>query len=456
MGRLFWKIFLGFWLTLVFMGGGVGLLVYVHNQQRVAEFNDLAAGPWAARNVVSVATALQYGGLAALHDLTRQWPGLSPLPVLVVSDDGRDALGRPVPQRALARARAALADAAPQAGVRRVTTPGGHAYLLFVPVRLPFAHLHRHGPFGAYRFYLRLGVALLASLLFSAALAWYLVRPLGHLRRAAQRLANGDLGVRVMPLLGGRRDETAELARDFDHMAGRLQALIGAQNRLLSDVSHELRSPLARLQVAVALAWQQPDKLPLALKRIEREGERLDALVGQFLTLSRIEAGVDQGPAEYVDVGALLENVVEDARFEAAGHGKRVELSVGHQLMVHGRSALLLRAFENVIRNAIRYTADGTTVDVSAERATSEPWLSVMVCDHGPGVPADKLEVLFDPFVRGRDDEPDGLRGYGLGLAITRRAVEAHGGNVHARNRSEGGLCVEIRLPSASESALVS
>lgn len=452
MGRLFWKIFLGFWLTLVLMTAAVGLLVYIHNQQRLTELNDLAAGPWAGRNIVSVSTAMQYGGVEALRQLARQWPGRRRLPVMVVGHDGRDVLQRIVPESALRRARVALGQGAPAANVARVTTPDGQRYLLFVPARL--THLgggRRHARFGADPFYVRLGIALFASVLFSAALAWYLTRPLRHLSRAAQSLAEGRLDARVMPRLGRRRDEIADLGRDFDHMAGRLQALIGAQQRLLNDVSHELRSPLARLQVAVALARQQPDKLALALERIEREGGRLDALVGQLLTLSRLEAGVVQGTDEYLELNSLLESVVEDARFEAEAVHKQVDLHAGGDLVVRGRADLLLRAFDNVIRNAVRYTASGSAVEVRIERVDSPSRALVSVCDRGPGVAEARLGDLFEPFVRAREDEGEGMRGYGLGLAITRRAIEAHGGLVDARNRAEGGLCVQIWLPLASE-----
>ncbi len=447
MGRLFWKIFLAFVLTTIVTGFGVGLVVHIHAEQRFARMSEVAAGPRAARNLAAAATALRYGGVAGLRQLAAQWPSRRPFPVLAVGENGADALGRPVPPAALQHARALLADTGPSAAVRPVQAPDGSHYVLFVPTEvLPFdAHHHqrRIDPF-----YFRLAVTLLAGILFSGGLAWYLTRPLRHLRRATGRLAEGRLDTRVMPALGSRRDEIGDLGRDFDHMAERLQTLISAQKRLLNDVSHELRSPLARLQVAVGLARQQPDKLASALDRIERESGRLDELVGQLLTLSRLEAGVPLGPEEYLDVTELLHDIVEDARFEAQVGGRTVELRTDSGFMLHGRAELLRRAFENVIRNAVRHAPPDTAVDVAVERAPIGNRVVVSVCDHGPGVPEAEMEGLFEPFVRSSRDEGGG---YGLGLAITRRAVEAHGGTVGARNRSGGGLCVILELPLAAE-----
>jgi two-component system OmpR family sensor kinase len=216
--------------------------------------------------------------------------------------------------------------------------------------------------------------------------------------------------------------------------------------RLLHDVSHELRSPLARLRVAIGLARQQPDKMAAALDRIEREGERLAELVGQVLTLSRLEAGVSGAPEEYVDLAQLLDTVVEDARFEAEASGRGVSLDAAGELIVKARAELLRRAFENVIRNAVKYTAAGTTVEVSLRRREDRESVTVSICDRGPGVPESDLEAVFKPFFRAGTTDTSDASGYGLGLAIAKRAVEAHAGRIHADNRAGGGLCVEIAL----------
>lgn len=467
MGRLFWKIFLGFWLTLVLMGAGVGFLVHYYNQQRLAALSDLVAGPWAAGNVASVASTLRYGGADAVMALFRQWPGRRPNPVLVVDSQGQDILHRPVPEETLQRARALLASGAAHPGVAGITAPDGQRYVLFVPkdvfqtLMMHRMHVRMSRMLGGHRhpgsppLLIWLATGLLASLLFSLVLAWYLTRPLRHLRAATRSLAAGALDTRVMPHMGWRRDEITELGRDFDHMAARLQAVIGAQRRLLHDVSHELRSPLARMQVAVALAHQQPGKRAQALARIERDTARLDELVAQLLSLSRLEAGVEAAPGEYVDVTALLAMLTEDARFEAIGRNAQARnvqlvLRCARSVVVQGRGELLRQAFENVIRNALNYTAVDTTVTV--ECAVSDDRLVVTVCDEGAGVEEAELESIFEPFVRtvrrAHEGGAEGRRGgYGLGLAIARRAIEAHGGSVKAMNRPGGGLCVSLHLP---------
>ncbi|MCZ7565830.1 MAG: HAMP domain-containing protein [Burkholderiales bacterium] len=321
--------------------------------------------------------------------------------MLVVDESGRDVLGRTVPPGALASAREQLGNGSRASGVRKVAAPDGRVLVVFAPApervaRPAHARPRALRPLPDDRLALQLGIALVASLAFSAGLAWYLARPVRHLRRASRRLADGAFDTRVAPVLGRRRDEIADLGRDFDHMAARLQALVEAQKRLLHDVSHELRSPLARLQVAVGLARQQPERLESALERIERETARLDALVGELLTLSRLEAGVTGAPAGVLDAGELLEEIVADARFEAEAAGCRVELQLRGALAVHGRDELLRRALENVIRNAVRYTARDTVVEVSAARDAVE--LAITVCDRGPGVPEAELDRLFEPF----------------------------------------------------------
>lgn len=439
MGRLFWKIFLGFWLTLLLTGLAVGLAVQLYQQERFREAAGLAEGPRAEASVAGVASVLKVGGEAPTRALLEQWNGRHRFAVMVVDGDGKDLLGRPVPAAALAQARARLGDGNRRPGLRRVRAPDGQQYVLF-RIRLPGLHgppLHHGPPF------LRLILGLVASLLFSAGLAWYLTGPLRHLGVATRRLAAGDLGARVTPALGRRRDEIADLGHDFDRMAERLEALVAAQKRLLSDVSHELRSPLARLRVAVELARQQPAETPKALDRIEREAGRLDALVGQVLTLSRLEAGVDRGPEDYVELAELLDEIVADADFEARARGRRVALSVDGEAVVRARGELLHRALENVLRNGVRHTVEDSTVEVTMGAAHGQ--VRVSICDRGPGVPESYLDALFDPFVRA--DGGDDGRGYGLGLAIARRAIEVHGGTIAARLRPGGGLCVDITLP---------
>ncbi len=445
MGRLFWKIFSGFWLTLVLIAVGVGVAVHLYNQSRIEAITDLAIGPRASFVVNATALALAQGGPASVQALFKGWPGPRLPMVLIVDEQGRDIFERPVPSLALQRAREQLIEEPFMSGVRKVIGNDGHEYVIFVPRLGKKAHIRKPSRYTSLSF--QLMAALIASLLFSAGLAWYLTRPVRHLQSAAHRLARGELQTRVMPDIGRRRDEIADLGRDFDYMAGQLQALVSAQQRLLHDVSHELRSPLARLQVALGLGRQQPEKLTTMLERIERETERLDELVGQLLTLSRLEANVDSEAETEIDLTELLTDVVEDARFEAEAADRKVNLQLSGEAARQGKPELLRRAFENVIRNAVKYTEVGTAVEVSGRVDTAAQQFEVSVCDHGPGVASEDLPQIFEPFVRASKAATADREGYGLGLAIARRAITAHGGTVEAFNRQARGLCILIRLP---------
>ncbi|UCE90096.1 MAG: HAMP domain-containing protein, partial [Pseudomonadota bacterium] len=298
-----------------------------------------------------------------------------------------------------------------------------------------------------------LAVPLLVGALVSAVvvflLARYLAAPVTRLRRAAEQIADGDLDQRVLPSLGRRRDEIAQLAAAFDHMAARLQTLLGSQRQLLSDVSHELRSPLSRLQVALGLARQRgAQPVDGELDRIEREAERLNELIAQLLSLSRLESGVSESQRETLDLAALLTDVAEDAAFEARAADRDVVLHDVQGVALNGVPLLLHSALENILRNAVRYTAQGTTVDVEMRRCPgSEECVRVQVRDHGPGVPDEVLAHMFEPFVRVEQARDRTRGGHGLGLAIAERAVRLHGGTVSASNAPDGGLVIVVELP---------
>lgn len=292
---------------------------------------------------------------------------------------------------------------------------------------------------------------LAAGLVVSAVLAAYFTRPITHLRTGFRSLSFGDLGTRLTPSIGGRRDEIADLARDFDAMAERLQTLVGTRDRLLHDVSHELRSPLARLGVAVALARQNRELIDQTLDRIEAESARLNLIVEDLLSLARAES--DAAVEEiYFDVGEVLQVVCADAQFEAQPRDVEVRLELSpafaeapHGPLVSGDPELLHRALENVVRNALRFTPPGKCVEVKAWIA--DTLIHIHISDQGPGVPAALLEQIFEPFVKGSGD----ARGVGLGLAIARRAVAAHDGQLEATNMEGGGLLMRLSLPVAAD-----
>jgi two-component system sensor histidine kinase CpxA len=294
-------------------------------------------------------------------------------------------------------------------------------------------------------------IAVISSGLVCYLLAWFLTMPVVRLRAATRLLAAGDLTARAGAPSIRRRDEVAGLMRDFDAMAERLENLVKAQSRLLNDISHELRSPLARLNVALGLARQRANvESAVMLDRIELEAGRLNELIGRLLTLARMEDGEQHVPSAQVMLQEVVLSVAEDAEFEAQARRCHVvsEIPAG-DWDVRGDASLLHSAIENVVRNAIRYTREGSTVEIRLEKRSTVAGSEavVRVTDCGDGVPADALEKLFQPFYRLDDARGRQTGGVGLGLAITERAVRFHGGRVAAKNRAEGGLMVEIHLP---------
>ena len=271
----------------------------------------------------------------------------------------------------------------------------------------------------------------------------YLTNPLAKLGAAAASIAQGRLDTRVDSSLRERRDEIADLARNFDLMAERIEALVTGQRRLLGDVSHELRSPLSRLMVALSLAREGPsEEAAENLDRIAREACRLDTLIGQLLTLTRIDSGVDRGTPERFDLANLVQEVANDGDFDARARNRRVIIKQVDACTITGFEELLRSAVENVVRNAIRYTAEGTAVEISLQISDSRA--ALLVRDYGPGAPDSILPEIFLPFRRAANGNPEGA---GLGLAIAERAVSVHGGTMRATNSPEGGLTVDINLP---------
>lgn len=280
----------------------------------------------------------------------------------------------------------------------------------------------------------------------SVLLARYLSGPIRTLRSAAQRLGEGDLSVRVSPQLEGADNETAALGSEMDAMAERIEALLDGQKRLLRDVSHELRSPLARLNIALELLRRKtPAEASSIIDRIERESARLDEMIGELLTLSRLEAGAEVEKGE-LDLSELVRGIADDVGFEADKKGARVDLGRVDDVSIDANRELLLRTIENVMRNAVRFTEPGTAVEV--ELAQRNGSVTLTVRDHGPGVPEASLEAIFQPFYRVEDHRARKEGGAGIGLAIAERAARLHGGSIRAKNESGGGLRVELTLPT--------
>jgi two-component system, OmpR family, sensor kinase len=428
-GWLFWKIMIAFWLTFVIVnqGGWVAYMMYSEDEsfyydvaERVAPIQ-LAAGKM----------AVEYGGRDAFENLQQKW-------------SKRTREGFEIVQAANGCIDGKQAFCSDSASYESARDPDGNEWQLkyaFPSATVEWSVLDA--------FELPddlLIMSTLGALAFAAVLAFYLTRPVRQLRKGFESLAEGNLTARLSPAVGGRRDEIADLARDFDRMAERLQQLVQVRDQLLHDVSHELRSPLARLSQASALIRQHPNNLDASLDRIETEIRRLDDLVGELLSLARAESG-ESGGDQYFDLPALLESIVANAAFEAAAKCVSVNANKlhGQEGIVRGNVELLRRAVENVVRNAIQVSSAGQTVEVSMTTDPLTRRYSVSVIDAGPGVAPAKLQRMFDPFVRIGGGST--TKGYGLGLAIARRAVLALGGSIEARNRVDQGLFVTIELP---------
>ena len=319
----------------------------------------------------------------------------------------------------------------------QVVSEGLRGYTVAVHLRLRRIAL----PLIAVRAVAFLAISAIGALL----LARFVVRPVLRLQQAGRRVAAGDLSVRVAHTLGRRDDEIAVLARDFDSMTKRIESLLASQRRLMRDVSHELRSPLARLQALLSIANQGDRAVdaPFAA-RMEGEVERLDALIGQILAYSRLEARAEIVRAP-TDVSDLVRNIAEDAGLEGVVDGKDVHVEAPTSVVVDADSGLLQSALENVVRNAVRFTPPRTVVRVVVE--ADDEAVRVRVEDLGPGVPRAELTRIFEPFHRVAGAEQGAVDGGGVGLAIAARSIRLHGGSIVARNRASGGLCVEVRVP---------
>lgn len=472
--RLFAKIFLWFWLALILVASAAVMVTsWIRanleppndHTRTLARFTQHVP----AETAVDVFEQFGPGRLMDHLAMSRRHAGQE---AFLLDERNHELTGRRLPPPAIA-----LADRARHSGVaevdrvdraRFVAVPvkgqrGAYTYVAELPPGPPIGPWRDRTPgpppmpFG---FLIgepqRLALVILAVVITGGGvcfwLARYLTRPLDELRSATKVLAAGDLSARVGRDLGTRKDEIGDLGRDFDRMAERLETLISTERQLLRDISHELRSPLARLNIALGIARQQAGPhVADSLGRIEHESDRLNQLIQEVLTLARLETGLAKSRDCEVDLALLLDQIVRDAQFEARSRNVRVYLVASPGCRTVGDPELLRRAVENVVRNAVSYTAPETEVQVRLHRRDTEagPAAEILVRDHGKGVPDEALADLFRPFYRVESGRDRATGGVGLGLAITDRAVRAHGGTVTAANAddSDGGLMVTIRLP---------
>jgi len=452
---MLFKIFLTFWLALALLAAGQEIVSVMAQRDEQAALGN-------ARSIVAAAQAVPdayaQGGVAAAREAALRFEREQGAAVDLLDRNRQSLFGREVRPAVVAYSRIAdrfAAAGSPNAAVnlgehvaaKQIVTPAGDRLTLVVD--LPGHGVARVASAATLSPLVRYGAVLVVGGLLCLALARHFSKPLVTLAGAVNELADGRLNTRVGSRVSRRRDEVGRLARDFDRMAERIEALVAGQRRLLGDVSHELRSPLARLTVAAGLARRDaPPAASEYFDRIDTETARLDRLIEQLLTLARIESGVDDGLRGPVNLTELVQEVAGDGDFEARARGKHVRLSAQDGIFLDGRADLLRSAVENIVRNAIRYTPEGSGVEIALQRNGDTPaHARLTVRDHGSGVAEGTAQTMFRRFWRAdRPNEP-ASDGAGLGLAIADSVVRVHGGTIGAANAERGGLVVTIELP---------
>jgi len=459
MRSLFLKIFLWFWLamtlaTTVWIVLTLLVLPPAHRTGvRLTRRGQLPRHVRASRDI------LRRDGRTAALEYVKRIEDTTETRMYVFDGQGNEVRSRVVPEPVVQLRQRALEHRGTQFGLGRTylvaaqteQDPDGAPYVL-VAERSDYevGQLYPSGRSIALRYAAALAVAGVICYILTR----YLAGPLVRLRAATQRLASGDLSVRVGDVVGRRRDEIGGLARDFDRMAEQVELVMSNQRNLLRDISHELRSPLTRLNVALELTRKSESaRTETGLARIERETQRLNELISQLLSLSRLETGIEGIPPEPVDLSALVRDIAADADFEARQRDRGARVGHCEPCTTTGAMILLRSAIENVVRNAVHHTADGSNVEITLARDVTggSPQAVIRVRDHGDGVPAEMLTEIFRPFHRVEGARNRETGGAGLGLAISQRAVRAHGGTISAANADDGGLMVEIRLPALSD-----
>jgi two-component system, OmpR family, sensor histidine kinase CpxA len=455
---LFLKIFLSFWLAMVLVSGTLIASVIATQSQfkamRAEEFDRTVMPLMAAR----AADILDDHGMGALSDFLSSLQTTLGWQAYLYDDEGKEILSQPTPLGVDAMAQVALqtnetkiqTSHGTQFAATRTTGSTGTHYVLVIGTRVESVADVLRAP-------IQVQIVRAAAVFFIAGfvcfwLARYITAPILHLRAATHRIATGDLSARVGAAAGNRADELAELSQDFDHMAEQIESLISSQRRLIADISHELRSPLARLTVALGLTRLHANpECASGLDRIELEAGRLNTLIGSLLRLARLESGSEALEGDPVPLSRVVLDVAADADFEAQARNRHVRVTQADDCTILGNRQLLRSAIENVLRNAVSYTPEGTEVQIALKRSSKngDGTALISVRDHGTGVPEESLRDIFLPFYRVGDARDRFSGGSGLGLSITERAVRLHGGTVKAQNCKDGGLLVEMRLPFA-------
>ncbi len=447
MHKLFVKIFLWFWLAMTLIGA-FGIIMALTSDPFRADVARKRKIMY--EQGMELVHALDHGGRASLLVKTRELQKKTGRQFFLFQGELGPLSGEMLHPRArlMAIMAAQTGEIQVQPGKEGlwVAMPGLERYTLLVRLNPP-------GPIERLLNPYHLAPRLIATFLITGIICFLLARsvtaPIEKLRLATRKIASGDFTHRVRPDVPGQ-DEIAGLADDFDRMTERVEGLVEAQKRLLRDISHELRSPLARLSVALELARQKSGpEAQLSLDRIDREAERLNELIGQLLSLTQAERVLGSMDREPIDLREMVLDIAGDADFEARALNRTVSVTADRPLHLTGNPEILRRAIENVVRNGIRHTAENSAVEISLEEAVLADTREaiIRIRDHGPGLEEPFLKRIFEPFYRVSDARDRDSGGTGIGLAITDRAVRLHGGFVDAANANGGGLVVTLKLP---------
>lgn len=441
---IYWKIFLSFWLSmlLILVAAAVitALLVGNNSRQLRLEMDEhLSAGR----------TAYETGGETALRTwLMRHEAGAK---YFWLNENNNDILGRSLPRpvrRAFKQPVSSIFSFDfKQPSIAEITMSDGAVYRVAAFPKRKRSHKHWIFPGGPYFPWIILGIAIAVTGLISFLLVRRNIDPLRSLRETSRRISAGELNARVEPAISRRKDEIGLLGNDFNIMAEQLENMLSSQRRMLRDISHELRSPLARLRVALELARRKSGgNIEKEHQRIELETERLDQLIEQILSLVRLDSYTEISDRISIELHKLLAVIVEDADFEAQVKSRHVQLLIEHPCLISADENLIRSLFENIVRNAVNYTPDGSTVSVTLSRNASGH-CEVSIQDRGPGVPEHLIGDIFTPFYRVNDARDRASGGHGLGLAIAARIVQLHNGRISARNLENCfEVCVELPI----------
>lgn len=450
MRSLYWKIFLTFWIATI--------LIIVTTAWVISEIAQKSSIP--AREQIfmdSYANAAVATFESGRHAALKKWleqTGQSRKMTLFLLCSTGEIIGNQKPPEELHEITSDLVKQKLDYGMLKfgnlivsheILSTSGRAYRLAAVSELPMSNFVVI-PWAALA--LRLLIAILISGLICYLLSRYLTQPLRSLRMAAKSIGTGKFNTRVGHFTGHKRDEIAELSDEFDRMAEQLEALVNSKERLLQDISHELRSPLARLHIAIELGRKKShNQAEIEFCRMELECQRLNTLIGEILQFVRLDKANETINKSLLNLTDVLKKISDDANFEFGETTARAFISAPQSWIINADERLIHRAFENIIRNALRYSPDSAPVEIAQSLSADKKNMLIDILDQGPGVPEGQLQKIFSPFYRVDSSREKKTGGYGLGLSIAEKAITLHGGTIQAMNRKKGGLQVRVILP---------